>query len=133
MLQRYGITAQVQCQRYWEVWHDGDSADAERIKASLQRSPFVLEDTSATVQWQWTPAQNTVAVLVRPLTDYVGKYAVRQWQQNEQLTIIQNCLQGIIWQLTLPGSTAAERLRQAGQILQTYLLYNPYNEECLMI
>ncbi len=129
VLQRAGFNVHVQCQQYWEVWHDAPTERVTELMKTIINSSVLFQPQLDHYQLQWQPDNTTVTVLVRDITDYIGKYAIQQLHHQYNVTELENCLQGIIWKFTLPATTdITERLQQVSQMLQTYLFYNPYSQ-----
>lgn len=133
MLQRYGFQVQVRCQQYWEIWHDVEKSQLEQFTKMLVHSGMLLDSSIDQYHFEKTVTPNTMNILVRNINDYEGKYVAEQLRHTYSVMGIGNIMKGTIWELSFPTASATERMNLAGQILQTYILYNPYAQECMVM
>lgn len=133
ILQKKGFQVQVKCRQYWEIWHDVDKPQLAAFTKTVVQSGLLVDQTIAAYTPTWVPIADTVNVLIRDTNDYEGKYVAQQLRQKYGIIGIENVLKGTIWELSFPADIAIEKMNVTGQILQTYVLHNPYAQECMVI
>ena len=77
--------------------------------------------------------EETVSFMVRYSDDYEGKAVTDTVWDRFQAHFVENIRKGVIWNIEIPAESPEERMKIATEILQTYLLYNPYSQECLLV
>lgn len=133
LLRQRDFHVNVQCKRYWEIWHDVDKQQLEVITKALVASSVLLNDAIDQYTVQLAPAGEAVRILVRDMNDYKGKYAIQQLRQKNSTLEINNIIQGTLWEVSFSEVVTEDRMNLIGQILQTYVFYNPYAQECYIV
>ncbi|MFA5995181.1 MAG: phosphoribosylformylglycinamidine synthase subunit PurQ [Patescibacteria group bacterium] len=126
VLQQLGYNVTITCKGYWEIWHNANEATLPTLTTQLVKTNLLVNATQEQYELKWQAAPDTVNVLVRDINDYTGKLVTQKLHLN-------NVLKGTIWELHIPASSITERMNIAANILQTYLLYNPYSQDCQIL
>lgn len=132
MLQDHGFKVSVQCKLFWEVWHSVLPTELEQFTQQLVQTQTMVHTSVDTFTTSYVVPSGHVTVLTRVLNDYEGKLITQQLQQQFKLGNINNILQGVLWEIEFmdPKVNPTEQLTA---LLQSYLLYNPYAQDCKII
>jgi hypothetical protein len=133
VLQQHNLPITATCKIYWEIWHHTPADQLMNLSTQLGQTHIFQHTMFDQWQQQLPQVPQAATVLVRYIDDYDGKYAIQQLHEIYHLKEINNIVQGVIWQLQLPSSDPAERLAMLQQVLNLYVLYNPYIQECKLI
>ena len=134
VLQQEGFGVQVSRQTHWEIWHSAGQDQVTGVVDTIIQSGEILNTNKETYTTEFTQPSQSVSLLVRFADDYEGKAVSATLQNRFDLTQINNIQKGELWTLHFPNEPVEQkRLEQAIKILQTYILYNPYAQECLLV
>lgn len=132
-LTQQGYPVKVTRKTHWEIWHSAAEQAVPDLEQKVIQTGQLLNTNKETYAFSYTPEANTVSFLVRYSDDYVGKSVTKTIQDRFQLPQIENIRKGTLWELHIDAPDEQKRLEIATEILQTYVLYNPYSQECKLV
>lgn len=134
LLQQYGFIVELDYLQHWEIWYKDPQLDRVTLAQHIMNSGelIVSPDQRYSIEAPQTKP-DSVRILVRSIDDYEGKLMTRLLRDHFGLTTIDVMHQGIFWTVRFPNQNRATALKNLSDILQTYILYNPYIHECLII
>ncbi len=133
LLQAQGFNVKVTRKQHWEVWLAGEDANVESITKALVETGELFNINKEKYSLEKNNNETVVSLLVRDTDDYDGKAITNKIKDRFNLHNIDNIRSGTVWELHFNETDKAKRLELASQILQTYILYNPYSQECKLI
>ncbi len=134
VLQQKGYTnVTVTRKTHWEVWHSAPEDQKEVIINEVVQSGELLNTNKEIYTTKHVVDDKMISFLVRYSDDYEGRSVTKMLQDRLQMHMIENIRKGVVWELHIDEDNAGKRLEIATEILQTYILYNPYSQECTLI
>lgn len=132
-LQQQGYPVTVTRKTHWEIWHSAAPEKVSDLTSSVIATGELLNTNKENYSDKLIKDENTVSLLVRNSDDYEGKAVTKTIQNRFNINQVENIRKGVVWELHINEPDQAKRLEIATQILQTYVLYNPYSQECKII
>lgn len=133
-LTQQGYPVKVTRKTHWEIWHSVVAQpDIPALQTKVIQTGQLLNTNKETYTFDYKTTAGTVSFLVRYSDDYVGRSIAKTLQDKFQLPQIENIHKGTIWELHIDAPDEQKRLEVAAEILQTYILHNPYSQECKLI
>ena len=133
-LRQQGFDVTVSRQVHWEIWHSAADESVEQLVEQVVQSGEILNTNKENYSTELIEPENSVSLLVRFNEDFEGKAVATTLQDRFEMHTINNIQKGELWNLQFKNEPDSEkRMQQAIEILQTYILYNPYAQECLLV
>lgn len=137
-LQQKGYQVTVTRKTHWEIWNSVPVTEHPQFVETIVQTGELLNTnketyTTTLASEELASDDQTVSLLVRYMDDYEGKSVTATLQDRFNINNIDNIRKGVVWQLHFSEADAAHRMELAQEILQTYVLYNPYAQECKII
>ncbi|MBI2415852.1 MAG: phosphoribosylformylglycinamidine synthase I [Candidatus Kerfeldbacteria bacterium] len=129
-LRQRGLTVQVHRKIHWEVWLNSNTKPDTATLTTLVQTGELLNTNKEKFSNHYQVPPQTYSFLVRYNDDYEGKAVADTLRQRFNLNYVDNVRKGVLWELHCPAGDAQSQLAEVQKILQTYMLYNPYAQEC---
>ncbi|MDP3970669.1 MAG: phosphoribosylformylglycinamidine synthase I [bacterium] len=132
-LHQQGYKVKVSRKVHWEIWHSNNQDSKDEFVTKLVQSGEILNTNKEKFSLEHQKKAGTVSFLVRYGDDYEGKAVTNTLRDRFDMHAVENVRKAIVWELEIEALDDKVRMDIATKILQTYILYNPYSQECKLI